>query len=135
MDNLASFLNENKVKRENKLLEVSEAFKDSQGNVIKWELRPITTQEDEEIREEAMDLSGEKPRLNVYKYLALITALSVVYPNLFDKDLQDSYGVKTPEMLLKAMVDVPGEYSALVEFVQKLNGFTSFREDKERAKN
>ncbi len=135
MDNLASFLNENKVKRENKLLEVSEAFKDSQGNVIKWELRPITTQEDEEIREEAMDLSGEKPRLNVNKYLALITARSVVYPNLFDKDLQDSYGVKTPEMLLKAMVDVPGEYSALVEFVQKLNGFTSFREDKERAKN
>ena len=35
----------------------------------------------------------------------------------------------------KAIVDCPGEYDALVSFVQEINGFTSLREDIEKAKN
>ena len=41
---------------------------------------------------------------------------------------------KTPESLLKAIVDCPGEYDSLVSFVQDINGFTSLREDIEKAK-
>lgn len=135
MDKLSFFLCENKVKRNNEFLKVSESFKDENGNAVYWEIRPITTEEDEEIRTEAMDYSGEKPRLDINRYIETLTARAVVYPNLFDAKLQDSYNVKTPEKLLKAMVDKPGEYGRLVEFVQKLNGFTSFREDTEKAKN
>ena len=50
--------------------------------------------------------------------------------------MQDSYGVKTPEDLLMAMVDDPGEYNDLAAFVQKFQGFNVSFEDKvNEAKN
>lgn len=130
MDNLSAFLFENKVKRENAFLKVSDDFKDNNGNVIEWEIRHVSTGEDEDIRNDSMGSNG----LDINKYIGKLTAAAVVYPNLFDAKLQDSYNVKTPEQLLKAMVDKPGEYSRLVEFVQEFNGFTTFREDTEKAK-
>lgn len=135
MNKLKGFLYENKAKRSNQLFEVSDSFRDENGEVIKWVIKPITTEEEEEIRAEATDHSGDRARLDVNKYIERLTARAVVYPNLFDSQLQDSYNVKTPERLLKAMVDKPGEYGRLVEFVQKLNGFRSLREDIDRAKN
>ena len=55
---------------------------------------------------------------------------------VYDKDLQDSYGVMTPEDLLKEMVDDPGEYNAFAAVVQNFNGFNTTLEDKvEEAKN
>jgi len=63
-------------------------------------------------------------------------AASVVVPDLYDKELQDSYGVATPEELLLAMVDEPGEYNELAAFVQKFQGFdVSFHDKVEEAKN
>ncbi len=60
----------------------------------------------------------------------------IVEPNLYDKELQDSYGVMTPEELLKEMIDDPGEYQDFASFVQDYNGFnTSFEEKVEEAKN
>ena len=50
--------------------------------------------------------------------------------------MQDSYGVMSPEDLLFALVDDPGEYDAFTAFVQDFNGFTkSFEEKVEEAKN
>lgn len=135
MDNLSEFLFENKCKRKNEFLAVSDCFKDKDGNTIMWEVRPLTTSEDEAIRRESMEYRDGKARLNVSKYAAKVTASAVVFPNLFDAKLQDSYNVKTPEALLMAMVDKPGDYNRLVEFVQRLNGFTSFKEDIDKAKN
>ena len=61
---------------------------------------------------------------------------SVVVPDLYDKELQDSYGVMTPEDLLLAMVDNPGEYNDLASFVQKFQGFdVSFSDKVDEAKN
>ena len=45
-----------------------------------------------------------RPKLQTSKYLARLLAASVVEPNLHDKDLQDSYGVMTPEELVQEMV-------------------------------
>ena len=61
---------------------------------------------------------------------------SIVYPDMYDAELQDSYGVKTPEDLLYAMVDDPGEFQELALWVQKFNGFDETLNDKvEEAKN
>lgn len=135
MDNLELFLNENKAKRKNVFFAVSEDFTDSEGNVVMWELRPISTAEEGEIRSECMMYGENGTRLNMNKYIAALVAKSVVYPNLYDAKLQDSYGVKTPEGLIVEMVDNPGEYGRLVKKVQQINGFTSFEEDVEKAKN
>lgn len=71
---------------------VCSTLKDENGNVVMWQIRHITTEENEDIRQECMEEKGGKYRLNVNKYLSKITAMSVVYPNLYDADLQDSYG-------------------------------------------
>ena len=63
-------------------------------------------------------------------------ATSVVEPNLNNKDLQDSYGVMTPEELIKEMIDNPGEYNNFARFIQEYNGFDETLNEKvEKAKN
>ena len=49
MGGLSCFMAENAEKRENKKLVVSERFKDEKG-LVKWEIRPIGAEEDEELR-------------------------------------------------------------------------------------
>lgn len=69
-------------------------------------------------------------------YIQKMIVSSVASPDLYDAQLQDSYGVKTPEDLLLAMVDDPGEYNDLAAYVQKLQGFNVSFEDKvDEAKN
>ena len=74
--------------------------------------------------------------LDTSKYLAKMICASVVEPNLNDKDLQNSYGVMTPEDLIREMIDDPGEYNSFAEFIQTFNGFTETLDEKvEKAKN
>ena len=69
-------------------------------------------------------------------YIQRMLVKSVVVPDLYDAQLQDSYGVNTPEELLMAMVDDPGEYNDLAAWVQKFQGFNVLFSDKvEEAKN
>ena len=105
MGEMELFFKCNKEERENREMPVCSALKDENGNIVMWHIRHLTTEENEDIRQECMEEKGGKYRLNVNKYLNKITAMSVVYPNLYDADLQDSYGKKTPESLLKAIVD------------------------------
>ena len=77
-----------------------------------------------------------RPKLKSALYIQKMISASVVMPDLYDAELQDSYGVKTPEDLLLAMVDDPGEYNDLAAFVQKFQGFNVSLEDKvNEAKN
>ena len=41
---------------------------------------------------------------------------------------------KNSRITFKGYCRLPGEYDALVSFVQEINGFTSLREDIEKAK-
>ena len=66
-----------------------------------------------------------------YKY----SLQEVEEPNLYNAQLQDSYGVSTPEDLIREMVDKPGEYAALVRKVQEMNGFADIDQKREQAKN
>ena len=43
--------------------------------------------------------------------------------------------MKTPEDLLKEMIDDPGEYNELLLFIQNFNGFSTLDDKVEEAKN
>ena len=74
-----------------------------------------------------------RPRLNSTQYIAKVITNSV---DLYDKELQDSYGVMTPEELLYALVDDAGEYQDLMVWIQQFQGLTKGLEEKiEEAKN
>lgn len=60
---------------------------------------------------------------------------ATVFPDMHNAELQDSYGVKTAEDLVAAMVDNPEEYNNFVEFVQEFSGFESMDDKIAEAKN
>ena len=143
MSKFSRFMKENKVAKENTTYPATKSLVDENGEPLLWTIRPMTTKENEVIRDECfidVPVKGKpnmyRPKLNTSKYLAKTVCACVVEPNLYDKELQDSYGVMTPEDLLMAMVDDPGEYQEFITFVQKFNGFNVSMEDKvEEAKN
>lgn len=132
---LRLFLKENRDERERIRYAASSSLKDENGNVLEWVLKPVSTRENEEIRESAVKRRGREYIFDSAEYTARLTAAAVEEPNLYNAQLQDSYGVSTPEDLLREMVDIPGEYAALVKKVQEMNGFTDIREKVEQAKN
>lgn len=143
MSKFAKFMKANKIEKKNEMYAVTKSLCDENGNPLEWEFRHITSKENEGIREECMTEIPVKGKRNAYRpkfkmaqYIQKMIAASVVKPDLYDTELQDSYGVKTPEDLLMAMVDDPGEYNDLAEYVQKLQGFNVSFEDKvDEAKN
>lgn len=143
MSQFRLFMKQNKQPRENVKYPAVSSLRDENGEPLEWELRPVTSKENDLIRDECtaeIPVAGKpnlyRPKLNASLYLRKLIAASVVFPDLYDAELQDSYGVKSPEELLCAMVDRPGEYGELAAFVQKLNGFDiSLEEKAEQAKN
>ena len=143
MSNLSLFLKKNKVQKENTFYAPTKSLCDEKGNPLEWEIKAITTRENDEIREDCtieIPIKGKpnmyRPKVNSSLYAAKMLAASVVFPDLNNAELQDSYGVTSAHELVKEMVDDPGEYNDFVAFVQEFNGFNSTMDDKvEEAKN
>lgn len=139
MDQLAAFLAENVEKIPNKKVVVSPRFKDSKGNPIEWEIKAISCTENEDLQRQAM-VSRKQPNgqvtreLDSIKYLALLVAESVVFPDLLNAKLQDSYGVKTPTELIKKML-YPREFNSLAEMVTAFSQVDNLADKVEEAKN
>lgn len=143
MSKFSKFMKANKVTKKNELHVVTQSLCDENGKPLEWEFRHITSKENEEIRDKCtydVQVTGKpnvyRPKMNTKEYIAQMIAASVTVPDLYDAELQDSYGVSTPVELLYALVDDPGEYAELSKYVQKLQGFDTSMEDKvEEAKN
>ncbi len=143
MSKFAKFMKANKAVKENGFYPATKSLCDEKGNPIEWEFKHITSKENEEIRESCTVDVPVTGKPNIYRqklkaglYIQKMIAASVAVPDLYDAELQDSYGVKTPEDLLMAMVDDPGEYNDLAAFVQKFQGFdVSFEDQVNEAKN
>lgn len=143
MSKFAMFMKANKAVKENEMHVVTKSLTDETGAPLEWEFRHISSKENEAIRESCMmdvSVTGKpnlyRPKLQTSKYIQKMIAASIVVPDLYDAELQDSYGVNTPEELLLAMVDDPGEYNELSSYVQQLQGFnTSFEDKVDEAKN
>lgn len=142
MNSFAQFMKKNKVQRNNVKYAATKSLVDENGKPLLWELKPITTKQNEDLRDKCtvdVPVSGKpnlfRPKLVTKMYVAKLIAASVVYPDLYNKELQDSYGVTTPEDLLLEMVDDPAEYNEFVKFVQDMSGFESMSEKVDEAKN
>lgn len=143
MSNFSRFMKKNKIVKDNTVYPATKSLVDEKGNPLLWTIKPLTSKENDAIRDECMmdiPVTGKpnmyRPKLNTSKYIAKMICACVVEPNLYDKELQDSYGVMTPEDLLREMIDNPGEYNDFASFVQNFNGFDTTMEDKvEEAKN
>lgn len=112
------------------------------GKPVEWEIKAIDSDLDELIRKECtkrVPIAGKRGQYNqetdTDKYVGKLCVACTVYPDLNNAELQDSYGVKTPDALLKKMLK-PGEYTEYKVKVMEVNGFdTSMEELVEEAKN
>lgn len=142
MSKFTKFMKNNKVVRENTTFAATESLLDENGKPLEWVIKPLTTSDTQRIQDECTtEIPTGKPnqyrtKMNATKYMKKLICASVLEPNLNDAELQDSYGVKTPEDLIAMMVDDPGEYNAFGLFVQKFNHLDKGLNDKvEEAKN
>lgn len=142
MSKFSKFMKSNKQVKENVFFAATASLCDENGQPLLWEFRHITSREADDIRGACIDdvPTGRpnvfRPKFDANKFVRKIITASVVMPDLYDAELQDSYGVNTPEDLLMAMVDDPGEYTDLGTFIQKFQGFeVSFEDKVEEAKN
>ncbi len=142
MSNLSAFLVQNVEKTENIKYVVSKRFLDEDQKPIEWEVRCVTSSEDEELRRNCtkrVRVPGKKNQFtnetDYNLYLGKLAAACTVYPNLNNAELQSNYGVMGADSLLKAML-LPGEYANYLTKVQEVNGFDiDFDEMVEEAKN
>ena len=142
MSNFSKFMKSNKIQKENVMHPVTKSLLDENGEPVLWEIKPLTTNENERIRDlctKEVPVTG-KPNLYRHKtdmnlYQTKLICAAIVSPDLNSAELQDSYGVMTPEDLIKEMVDNPAEYSDLFVFIQQLSGFKPLQEDVDEAKN
>lgn len=133
----------NKKEKPNEKYAPTTSLTDENGNPLEWEFKHITSKENEELRDQCtteVQVTGKpnvfRPKIDTAKYIVKLIAASTVSPDLYDAELQDSYGARTPEELLYAMVDDAGEYQNLTAWIQNFQGFTkSFDEKVNDAKN
>lgn len=143
MGDLTLFLKGNKKQKGNAKYKATKTLCDESGEPLEWEIKPLSTADNDRIRADStknVPVSGKrghfKQELDVSEYLAKMICACVVFPDLNNKELQDSYGVRKPEELIKEMIDNPGEYDDFAVFVQNFNGFDESLQDKvDKAKN
>lgn len=143
MSKFSAFMKENKKVKENEKFAPTASLIGEDGTPIRWEFRHITSKENEALRDAntiEVQVTGKpnlfRPKLNTSKYLMDMIVKATVFPDLYDKELQDSYGVMTPNDLVYAMVDDAGEMQDFQLWMQKFQGFTKTLDEKvEEAKN
>lgn len=108
-------------KRENKKIVVSNRFKDKDGKPVEWEIRSISAEEDEALRKSCTKRIPVVGKRNQFTqdfdsngYLAKLAAKAIVFPDLNNAELQNSYGVMGAEQLIKTML-YKDEFDKLTE--------------------
>ena len=143
MSSFEMFMKKNKKIRQNTFYPATKSILGEDGKPALWEIRAITTEESDRIRAACtheVPVPGRKgatkDKIDLMEYLDKLTVAAIVFPDLYNAELQDSYGVKTPEELLKQMIDDPSEYSDLQQYIQNQSGFDAdMNETVEEAKN
>lgn len=141
MSEFSVFMAGNVVKEETVKYVASKRFA-VKGKPVEWEIKAIDSDLDEAIRKECtkkVPVAGKRGQYtqetDTDKYLGKMCAACTVYPNLNDAELQDSYGVKSADALLKKMLKA-GEYTEYKAKVMEVNGYDmSMEELVEEAKN
>lgn len=130
-ENLSAFFAQNAEQPKEVVKEISSRFKNKDGEPIPFVFKAITPAKDTEIQNKSIIkkpiLQGPKKgqfnqEFDAIKYQLLMTIESIVFPNLKDVELQNSYGVMGEEELYNAML-LPAESVKAYEAAQKANGY------------
>ncbi len=139
----AKFMKQNQVQKTNTKFKATKSLVDEKGQPLEWEIKPLSTKENDKIRDSVTSEVRVNGNKNMYRqkfdttaYVAKMICASVVVPDLNNKELQDSYGVMSAEELIKEMIPSPNEYDEFAKFIQEFNGYEVLSDEKvDEAKN
>lgn len=139
--NFEAFLRKNANIVKEKEVYISDRFRDENGKLVPFKIKPLKKEVIEQIKNQ-MALDADKDKKITLKastgldYEDLMLTESIVFPDLTNKELQDSYGVIGEANLINEML-LLGEKARLTEEIAELNGFddSKLRESIEQAKN
>ena len=131
MSEFEKFMKKNKKERKNVKYAATKSLCDDNGKPLEWEIKPVTSRVNEELRAEC----SHNGIIDLQKYRQKIMCASIVYPNLSDAALQDSYGVMNEEELLLEMVDNTKEFDELFLLINKISDTETLAEKVEESKN
>lgn len=124
MSKFEAFLKQNKKQDETVKFAASRSFLDADGNPLEWELRPLKSKEAASIRKLTNKIGkGGKMTVDNDTFNRMAAAKATVFPDLNDKELQDSYGVMCAEDLIVEMLDKDGEFQEYVKQVMEISGY------------
>ena len=143
MSDFRQFFKDHKIEKKDIKYAVTKSIVDKDGKPVKWTLRHLTSKEIDQIKRKCTyekKVPGRNnqmvERVDTDRMTTELITAAIVVPDLRDSALQDSSGVKTPQDLLFAMVDEPGEYAALEQKITEMNGLNESLDEKvEQAKN
>lgn len=139
---LKSFLKQNVIPAKHEKVQISDRIIDQEtGEPEYWEIRGLDSYEVDECERQATKLQrvGKTDRYEAQtdqaKYFLLTMTRAIVYPDLTDQELQDSFGVNNPEDLLCRLL-LPGERRRLIDICNRLNSNDQSLDDAvEQSKN
>lgn len=141
MSKFEAFMAGNAEQVENKKIVISKRFKDENGNPLEWEIKALTAEENETIQKRDMvnvPIPGQRNQftreLDQIKYTNDLLTAMVVYPDLNDSELQDSYKVMGSAALLRKMLYLD-EYNNLARACTGINDDKGIVNLVEEAKN
>lgn len=119
---------------------VSKRFVDDKGKPIPFRIKAISTELIHQLQDECTTTKKKKgitdEKIDQKRFVARLCVETTVYPDFKNKELLNSYGLVDPVDLIKAILNIPGEYAGLIQAVQRINGFEdNFDELVEEAKN
>lgn len=142
MSNFSRFMKQNQVVKENTTYAATKSLVDDNGKPLEWEIKPVTTRENDNIIDECtyeVPVTGKpgmyRMKMDQMKYRAKLICASVVYPDLNNAELQDSYRVMDSAELIKEMISDVGEYNKFFDFINEYNNLVPFQEEVDEAKN
>lgn len=138
---LSAFMRPNVAEIKNARFAPSPRFVGEDGKPLEWEIRCISADEYARIRSSCIrqvPVIGKKgqytQQLDTYTFQAKVAAACTVFPDLTNAELQDSWGVATPEHLVGVML-IGGEFDDYITEVFEVNGFKDEPELVDEAKN
>lgn len=138
---LSAFMRPNVAEIKNASFAPSPRFVGEDGKPVEWEIRCISADEYAKIRSSCIrqvPVIGKKgqytQQLDTYTFQAKVAAACTVFPDLTNAELQDSWGVATPEQLVGVML-IGGEFDDYITEVFEVNGFKDEPELVDEAKN
>lgn len=133
--NMRAFYRDSVEENKSVFFPASKRIKDEEGNPVMWELRVLGYDEIKAITKRNTKnvpnkvTGAAEKRTNTEEAAMEMTLKSIVFPDLNDADLQDSWGVVGAEALLKAML-TPGEIVDLENAVQSAAGYSTEMDEK-----